>query len=54
MRAFPVTVKGGLSRFTDNAEAKETITGLAEGTVDVVVGTHRLLQNGVRWKDLGW
>ncbi|GAY12644.1 transcription-repair coupling factor [Pseudonocardia sp. N23] len=52
MRAFPVTVKG-LSRFTDNAEAKETITGLAEGTVDVVVGTHRLLQNGVRWKDLG-
>jgi transcription-repair coupling factor (superfamily II helicase) len=52
MRAFPVTVKG-LSRFTDNAEAKETIKGLAEGAVDVVVGTHRLLQTGVRWKDLG-
>ncbi|HTK65872.1 MAG TPA: transcription-repair coupling factor, partial [Pseudonocardia sp.] len=52
MRAFPVTVKG-LSRFTDNAEATETIKGLAEGTVDVVVGTHRLLQSGVRWKDLG-
>nr|WP_239028686.1 transcription-repair coupling factor [Pseudonocardia acidicola] len=52
MRAFPVTVRG-LSRFTDPGEAKETITGLAEGTVDVVVGTHRLLQNGVRWKDLG-
>nr|WP_214368936.1 transcription-repair coupling factor [Pseudonocardia sp. H11422] len=52
MRAFPVTVKG-LSRFTDPGEAKETIKGLAEGTVDVVVGTHRLLQNGVRWKDLG-
>ncbi|WP_132427798.1 transcription-repair coupling factor [Pseudonocardia endophytica] len=52
MRAFPVTVKG-LSRFTDAAEAKETIAGLAEGTVDVVVGTHRLLQSGVRWKDLG-
>ncbi|ODT97560.1 MAG: transcription-repair coupling factor, partial [Pseudonocardia sp. SCN 72-86] len=52
MRAFPVTVKG-LSRFTDAAEAKETIAGLAEGTVDVVVGTHRLLQTGVRWKDLG-
>ncbi|GAA4560368.1 transcription-repair coupling factor [Pseudonocardia xishanensis] len=52
MRAFPVTVKG-LSRFTDTAEAKTTIEGLADGTVDVVVGTHRLLQTGVRWKDLG-
>ena len=52
MRAFPVNVKG-LSRFTDNAEAKQTIEGLADGTVDVVVGTHRLLQTGVRWKDLG-
>jgi transcription-repair coupling factor (superfamily II helicase) len=52
MRSFPVTVKG-LSRFTDAAEGAETIRGLAEGTVDVVVGTHRLLQSGVRWKDLG-
>ncbi|MFC4945690.1 transcription-repair coupling factor [Pseudonocardia sp. GCM10023141] len=52
MRAFPVTVRG-LSRFTDNAEARKTIEGLADGTVDVVVGTHRLLQNSVRWKDLG-
>jgi transcription-repair coupling factor (superfamily II helicase) len=52
MRAFPITVKG-LSRFTDNGEAKQTIEGLADGTVDVVVGTHRLLQTGVRWKDLG-
>ncbi|MCX6464388.1 MAG: transcription-repair coupling factor [Pseudonocardiales bacterium] len=52
MRAFPVTVRG-LSRFTDAAEAKETVEGLAQGKVDVVVGTHRLLQSGVRWKDLG-
>jgi transcription-repair coupling factor (superfamily II helicase) len=52
MRAFPVTVKG-LSRFTDAAEARKTIEGLADGAVDVVVGTHRLLQTGVRWKDLG-
>jgi transcription-repair coupling factor (superfamily II helicase) len=52
MRAFPVNVKG-LSRFTDNAEARQTIAGLADGTVDVVIGTHRLLQKGVRWKDLG-
>jgi transcription-repair coupling factor (superfamily II helicase) len=52
MRAFPVTVKG-LSRFTDAAEARQTIEGLADGAVDVVIGTHRLLQKGVRWKDLG-
>ncbi len=52
MRAFPVTVRG-LSRFTDPAEARETIEGLADGSVDVVIGTHRLLQKGVRWKDLG-
>jgi transcription-repair coupling factor (superfamily II helicase) len=52
MRAFPVTVRG-LSRFTDNAEARTTVEGLADGTVDVVIGTHRLLQKGVRWKDLG-
>ncbi|WP_433278437.1 transcription-repair coupling factor [Pseudonocardia xinjiangensis] len=52
MRAFPVTVRG-LSRFTDAAEGKQTIEGLADGTVDVVVGTHRLLQTGIRWKDLG-
>jgi transcription-repair coupling factor (superfamily II helicase) len=52
MRAFPVNVKG-LSRFTDNAEAKQTIAGLADGTVDIVIGTHRLLQPSVRWKDLG-
>jgi transcription-repair coupling factor (superfamily II helicase) len=52
MRAFPVTVRG-LSRFTDAKEARKTIEGLADGTVDVVIGTHRLLQTGVRWRDLG-
>ncbi|WP_246600961.1 transcription-repair coupling factor [Skermania piniformis] len=52
MRAFPVTVKG-LSRFTDPAASRATLDGLADGSVDVVVGTHRLLQTGVRWKDLG-
>ncbi|MGX7729960.1 transcription-repair coupling factor [Rhodococcus sp. 2H158] len=52
MASFPVTVKG-LSRFTDPAESKETIAALADGEIDIVVGTHRLLQTGVRWKDLG-
>jgi transcription-repair coupling factor (superfamily II helicase) len=52
MRNFPVTVRG-LSRFTPNKEADQTVKGLADGAVDVVVGTHRLLQTGITWKDLG-
>ncbi|WAC92674.1 transcription-repair coupling factor [Mycobacterium sp. Aquia_213] len=52
MAGFPVTVKG-LSRFTDTTESRTVIDGLADGSVDVVIGTHRLLQTGVRWKDLG-
>jgi transcription-repair coupling factor (superfamily II helicase) len=52
MSGFPVTVKG-LSRFTDTTESRAVIDGLADGSVDIVIGTHRLLQTGVRWKDLG-
>ncbi|WP_172832342.1 transcription-repair coupling factor [Nakamurella panacisegetis] len=52
MSAFPVTVRG-LSRFTDDRESKETVKGLADGSVDIVIGTHRLLQPSVRYKDLG-
>ena len=52
MSAFPVKVRG-LSRFTDDRESKETIKGLADGSVDIVIGTHRLLQPTVRYKDLG-
>ena len=49
---FPITVKG-LSRFTDTGESKAVLEGMADGSVDIVIGTHRLLQTGVRWKDLG-
>ena len=52
MAGFPVVVKG-LSRFTDVSESKAVLAGMAHGGVDVVIGTHRLLQTGVRWKDLG-
>jgi transcription-repair coupling factor (superfamily II helicase) len=52
MAGFPVRIKG-LSRFTDTAESRTVIDGLADGSVDIVIGTHRLLQTGVRWKDLG-
>jgi len=49
---FPVVVKA-LSRFQSDAEAKKVVEGLADGTVDLVIGTHRLLANGIRFKDLG-
>jgi transcription-repair coupling factor (superfamily II helicase) len=49
---FPVTVKA-LSRFQGDKEARETIAGLADGSVDLVIGTHRLLSNEIRYKDLG-
>lgn len=52
MDGFPVTIRG-LSRFTSNADAKKITQGLADGTVDIVIGTHRLLQTGVQWKNLG-
>ncbi|MGI9246159.1 MAG: DEAD/DEAH box helicase, partial [Steroidobacteraceae bacterium] len=42
-----------LSRFRAGAQAKAALDGLASGKVDVVVGTHRLLQPGIRFKDLG-
>lgn len=50
--AFPVRV-AALSRFQSPAEVRETLSGLADGTVDVVVATHRLLSSDVRFKDLG-
>ncbi len=49
---FPVKVRA-LSRFQSNAEAAETLAGLADGTVDVVIGTHRLLSPETRFKRLG-
>lgn len=49
---FPVTVRA-LSRFQTDAEAKEVVEGLADGSVDVVIGTHRLITGSVRFKDLG-
>ncbi|WP_193611447.1 transcription-repair coupling factor [Nocardioides lijunqiniae] len=52
MSGFPVVVKG-LSRFQTDREAKEVMAGLAEGSVDIVVGTHRLLNPDIRMKDLG-
>ena len=51
-RGFPLTV-GRLSRLVPAAEAKAVRDGLADGTVDVVVGTHALLAKGVSFRRLG-
>jgi transcription-repair coupling factor (superfamily II helicase) len=49
---FPVTVEM-LSRFVDDETQARTIEGLKAGQVDIVIGTHRLLQKDVRFKRLG-
>ena len=49
---YPIRVEV-LSRFLTAKEAKQVIDGLASGEVDCVIGTHRLLQDGVEFKDLG-
>jgi transcription-repair coupling factor (superfamily II helicase) len=52
MAGFPVVLRG-LSRFQTDKEASEVIAGLADGTVDIVIGTHRLLNPDIKVKDLG-
>src|SRR5919202_326772 len=49
---FPVTVRA-LSRFQSDKEADAVKAGIRDGSVDVVIGTHRLLTGEVRFKDLG-
>ena len=51
-RNFPVSL-GLLNRFTTPKEAKRIIDGLKDGTIDMVFGTHRLLSDDVKLKDLG-
>ena len=52
MDKFPFSV-GVLSRFQSPKEQRETIAKMKAGTVDIVIGTHRLLSKDVRFKDLG-
>ncbi|MCZ7431634.1 transcription-repair coupling factor [Streptomyces sp. WMMC1477] len=49
---FPVVVRA-LSRFQTDAEAKAVLEGLRDGSVDVVIGTHRLFSSETKFKDLG-
>ncbi len=52
LAAFPIKIEM-LSRFRSRSEQKEVIEGLKYGTVDIVIGTHRLLSKDVQFKDLG-
>jgi transcription-repair coupling factor (superfamily II helicase) len=49
---FPVRVDM-LSRFRTSAQNRQTLEATAAGKVDILIGTHRLLQRDVRFKDLG-
>lgn len=52
LKDFPVNIQM-LSRFKTGAEQNSIIKGLAEGSVDIVIGTHRLVSDDVAFKDLG-
>jgi transcription-repair coupling factor (superfamily II helicase) len=52
MEAFPIRIEA-LSRFKTPREQREILDGLADGRVDICIGTHRLLQSDVAFKDLG-
>ncbi len=52
-RGFPIRI-AMLSRFTSPKEAKRVIQGLKDGTVDIVVGTHKLLNKNIVFRDLGF
>ena len=51
-RAWPVTV-AELSRFRTGKESAKVLAGLADGTVDIVIGTHKLLSDKAQFKNLG-
>ncbi|MDO4907151.1 transcription-repair coupling factor [Neisseria sp.] len=49
---FPVQV-ASLSRFNSGKATTATLKGMAEGTVDIVIGTHKLVQDDIKFKNLG-
>jgi transcription-repair coupling factor (superfamily II helicase) len=52
LAAFPVEVEM-LSRFRSHKQQDRIVQRLAEGSIDIIIGTHRLIQNDVQFKDLG-
>ena len=51
-RGFPVNIDV-LSRFRSASEQRRTVTNLRAGSVDLIIGTHKLLQKSIQFKDLG-
>lgn len=51
-RNFPINI-GVLSRFRSTKQVRETLEGTANGSVDIVIGTHRIISEDVQFKDLG-
>ena len=52
LKDFPVTVEY-INRFRSAKQQRETLQRLAEGKVDILIGTHRVVGKDVKWKDLG-
>ncbi|MEZ4793150.1 MAG: transcription-repair coupling factor [Gelidibacter sp.] len=52
LKGFPVTVDY-VNRFRTAKEKRETLEGLEQGTVDIIIGTHQLVNKNVEFKDLG-
>lgn len=52
LEVFPLRVES-LSRFRSPSEQRSVVAGLADGSVDICIGTHRLIQKDVNFKDLG-
>lgn len=52
MANFPLNI-GVLSRFRSPKQIRETLEGVANGSIDIVIGTHRIISDDVKFKDLG-
>ena len=52
MAEFPINI-ASLNRFRSTAQVRETLQGLADGSIDMVIGTHRLVSKDVKFRDLG-
>ncbi len=52
MANFPINI-GVLSRFRTSKQIKETLEGLSQGSMDIIIGTHRVISHDVKFKDLG-
>lgn len=52
MNAYPIKI-AMLSRFASRADINKAVKGIADGTVDIAIGTHRLLQKDINFKKLG-